>query len=234
MSVDLEHALRELLKSVLLEVLRDNSDLLVSRRSKPSYEDSPADQMLLRTAEAAEQLAISESQLRRLARTGVIPSVRIGGIIRYSSATLQEWIRKSESTDAPTRTPQPKRSPTRPDRSPAKPPSALRKTITKKPTHVAEKPILPPQSDRSPSKPRERSKAENQSEQPHRSRFSRFAEELGIDRESLPPMTNGDIRRIAEVDIPTMHGWLYLSRGLPEDALAKLRDYLIANGRPKG
>lgn len=234
MSVDLEHALRELLKSVLMEVLRDKSDLLVSRRSKPSYEDAPADRMLLRTAEAAEQLAISESQLRRLARTGVIPSVRIGGIIRYSSATLQEWIRQSESTDAPTRTLLPKQSPTRPDRSPAKPPSAPRKTTTKKPTPVAKKPILPSQSDRSPSKSRERRKAENQSEQPHRSRFSRFVDELGIDEEALPLMTNGDIRRIAEVDIPTMHGWLYLNGGLPEDALAKLRDYLIANGRPKG
>ena len=47
--------------------------------------------------------------------------------------------------------------------------------------------------------------------------------EIGVDRTSLPALTNGDLRRIAEVDIPTMHGWLYLNRELPTEAMEKLR-----------
>jgi hypothetical protein len=50
-------------------------------------------------------------------------------------------------------------------------------------------------------------------------------DELGIDRSKLPPITNGDLMRFAEVDIATMHGWLYLSQPLPKVAMNRLREY---------
>jgi hypothetical protein len=49
--------------------------------------------------------------------------------------------------------------------------------------------------------------------------------ELGIDRSSLSPITNGDLMRIAEVDISTMHGWQYLNRPLPEEAMNRLKNH---------
>ena len=33
--------------------------------------------------------------------------------------------------------------------------------------------------------------------------------------------------RIAEVDMPTMHGWLYLNRRLPEEALNRLKSHYL-------
>ena len=49
--------------------------------------------------------------------------------------------------------------------------------------------------------------------------------ELGIDRSGLPPITNGELMRIAEVDSASMHGWLYLNRPLPEEAMCRLRNH---------
>lgn len=233
MSLDFEHAIREFLKSALLEAIRENPDLLATRRSESSGEDSPAEQMLLRTSEAAEQLAISESQLYKLTKAGDIPCVRVGRLVRYSSVALQEWIAESATTEAAPRKPRATQPAPRPARKRTDPSPARKKATASKPGPAAKKPASPTDSTRKSVKPRRPRKAEAQPEPPHRSRFARLAVELGIDPESLPPMTNGDIQRIAEVDIPTMHGWLYLNRGLPEDALAKLRDYVIANGKPK-
>jgi hypothetical protein len=47
--------------------------------------------------------------------------------------------------------------------------------------------------------------------------------EIGVDHDDLPVITNGNLMRIAEVDIPTLHGWKYLHRPLPEAAEEKLR-----------
>ena len=41
-------------------------------------------------------------------------------------------------------------------------------------------------------------------------------------------MTNGEIGRIAEVDIPTLHGWMYHNRDMPETAMDKLHEYFVA------
>ena len=41
-------------------------------------------------------------------------------------------------------------------------------------------------------------------------------------------LTNGDLMRIAEVDTPVLHGWMYLNRELPEEALQKLRDHFVS------
>jgi hypothetical protein len=48
---------------------------------------------------------------------------------------------------------------------------------------------------------------------------------IGVDRDALPSMTNGQLMRIAECDIVTMHGWTHLGRELPEAAVQKLLAY---------
>lgn len=57
--------------------------------------------------------------------------------------------------------------------------------------------------------------------------FDLLLEEIGVCRKNLPPLTNGDLRRVADVDIPIMHGWQYLNRELPAEALLRLRDHFI-------
>lgn len=55
--------------------------------------------MLLTPRQAAHELAISERTLWGLTARGEIPCVRIGRAVRYSRATLVEWI--AEKAGAP-------------------------------------------------------------------------------------------------------------------------------------
>jgi hypothetical protein len=55
-----------------------------------------------------------------------------------------------------------------------------------------------------------------------------MAARLGVQEDDLPRMTYGEIRRIAEVDTPTLHGWTYHNREMPEAAFEKLHDYFVA------
>lgn len=55
--------------------------------------------------------------------------------------------------------------------------------------------------------------------------FSVLLSEHGIERSRLGPITNGELMRIAEVDIATMHGWQYLNRSLPTEAISRLTDH---------
>jgi excisionase family DNA binding protein len=66
-----------------------------------------AEQLLLKPAEAARALAISQRMLRYLTTRGEITPVRIGRAIRYQIADLQAWIehqKTSASCSAPTET----------------------------------------------------------------------------------------------------------------------------------
>jgi len=58
-----------------------------------------------------------------------------------------------------------------------------------------------------------------------RSAITFFADRLGVAEDALPRMTNGELMRIAGVDIQTLHGWQYLNRDLPEAAITKLHEY---------
>jgi len=64
--------------------------------------------------------------------------------------------------------------------------------------------------------------------------FEVLLREIGIDRDSLPPLTNGELMRIAEVDTPTMHGWMYLNRSFPEEVRKKLQVHFSNYVREKG
>lgn len=50
-------------------------------------------QKLIKIGEAAKLLDISKNQLYTLVRNKKVPSVRIGGAIRFDRETLKEWIR---------------------------------------------------------------------------------------------------------------------------------------------
>lgn len=62
-------------------------------------QDGEGDRLLLRSHEAAEQLAISTATLERLTRSGEIPCVRLGRLVRYSTDMLRERIRQKEMPD---------------------------------------------------------------------------------------------------------------------------------------
>ena len=51
-----------------------------------------AEQLLLKPAEAAKALAISERMLRYLTADGEIPCVRVGRAVRYDIFDLRAWI----------------------------------------------------------------------------------------------------------------------------------------------
>jgi excisionase family DNA binding protein len=88
MDTTLEYIIRDLLKSVLLEVVQEVLPVH-HPRTEVSPNPHPGEPMLLRPKEAAKAMSISERTLFELTRTGQIPSVRIGRLVRYSSEGVE-------------------------------------------------------------------------------------------------------------------------------------------------
>ncbi|WP_218932594.1 hypothetical protein [Adhaeretor mobilis] len=65
-----------------------------------------------------------------------------------------------------------------------------------------------------------------------KSPFDVLAISLEIDLSSLPAITNGELRTIADVDLPTLHGWQWHDKQMPPAAIEKLVHWLKVNGRP--
>jgi len=82
-------ALQDMLTSVAVEAateaIRQYRIMEESRR-----DEGQSDRLLLRSHEAAEQLAISPATLNRLTRSGELPCVRHGRSIRYSTEAIRE------------------------------------------------------------------------------------------------------------------------------------------------
>lgn len=49
--------------------------------------------ILLTTAEAAEQLKLSYSHLRKMVSKGEVPVIRLGRAVRISQSDLDKWLR---------------------------------------------------------------------------------------------------------------------------------------------
>lgn len=64
-------------------VAEANADRVVS---------SVADQLLIDASEAARLLRLSRSVFGTLYRSGRIPTVRIGGLVRFSPVDLRTWV----------------------------------------------------------------------------------------------------------------------------------------------
>ncbi len=57
--------------------------------------------MLLKADEAAKLLAVRPARLYEMARSGVIPSVKIGEkSVRFSESAIKEWIERGGVADA--------------------------------------------------------------------------------------------------------------------------------------
>jgi excisionase family DNA binding protein len=229
MASDFESAFRQLLKSVVQEVA---SELLIERRSHnrpsvPNPKQADESVILLRSREAAKRLQVSERHLQKLTQAGVLPCVRVGQCVRYSVEAIQNFIRDAESKSATSeetsaRGKRPTITPTA--KTVKKPVQGITvRQEKKKPENRIVK-TEPPVNRR--TAPR---KVIVEPEVPKRiTPFDQLLQEIGVDRSDLPPLTNGELRRIAEVDIPTLHGWTYHGHEMPEAALKKLREHFGA------
>lgn len=226
MASDFEVAFRHLLKSVVQEVARE---LLLERGShhQPSAPKSKQDDesiLLLRSREAAKRLQVSERHLQKLTQAGILPCVRVGQCVRYSLQTIQNWIRDAESNSS---TPGGNNA------------GETRRTVPKAAKNI-KMPDLEIEARRERKKPGNRNDKVTQRskrgaaprgliaepEEPIRiAPFDRLLQDIGVDRNDFPPVTNGELMRIAEVDIPTLDGWKYRGRELPQAAMEKLRSH---------
>jgi excisionase family DNA binding protein len=75
-----------------LEALRLLAVSGVHARSNVADLGEPENALLMTYATARHRLAISDSSLRRLVRSGDIPTVNIGGSIRITEADLQAYV----------------------------------------------------------------------------------------------------------------------------------------------
>jgi excisionase family DNA binding protein len=175
---------------------------------------------LLKARDAAQRLAISERHLYQLTSSGQLPCVRIGKLVRYSVETLRKWIKDRESAEHPPlpRKGQPKRPAVQPRQVPvpraaSKRRSPKRKNAVSVPEPSAVQGSVQTVFDRSrrDAEPAEQS-----------SRLSQFLKSKGISLSEVPPLTNGELRKIAGVDLVQWHGWQYLGNTLPDEALERL------------
>ncbi len=227
MTGELEIVLKQLLANVIREVVGDLVEELKANRYQAQRAKPSDEAFLLTPRETAKRLAISERHLFQLTRIGQIPCVRVGKCVRYNAETIQRWVREIESTEPTTKL----KSDVAKQANPRRTPSALTRQKQKRPERQKQRrQIGDKESVQEKRLPELRQRSSNARLREARreeriSPLSLLLEELGIERSSLPSITNGELMRIAEVDIATMHGWQYLSKPLPEDALNKLRNH---------
>lgn len=231
MTTSFESALRQLLSEVVHEVAATLVNEL--RGSAPQQLPRAASQdcdLLLTARDTAKRLAISERHLHGLTRSGQLPCVRVGKCVRYSLETIQKWVCETESAEQPSSTERikSKRTLPLPESAPAAPrPKPQLAEGRKRRSPVREKTPAPERKSPNVLQPRSKGRPQQVQSEERISPFSILLSELGIDRSDLPPITNGDLRRIAEVDVPTIHGWLYLGKSLPEAALDRLKSHYL-------
>lgn len=230
MSDTLESRLHRILKSVLLEVANELfTHTQTMDRATKHTSHAPNLPVLLRTTDAAKMLAICDVQLLKLARAGTIPSVRIGRAIRFRPEALREWATKSESTEPPAYPASHARNAEKGRKvTYEKPPVQKKKRAARK--RAPSKSTLKPNARESSNVTGRETTVQNRRSDsrqgnPPRSASEHFSKLLGFPKSEFPRLSNGDLMRIAEVDIATMHGWIYLGRDLPDEALHKLEAF---------
>lgn len=230
MTDDLESVLRQLLKNVVREVATDLMEEWRAFARQQLPQSTPANgSFLLTPRDTAKRLAISERHLHALTRSGQLSCVRVGKCVRYNVETIQKWVHESESAVRPSTT---KTHASREVSAALKPEATESPRLKRK--HAAGQKKRGPIRERTPvtergapKGPQPVSKGRPQKVQSEEriSPLSILLSELGIDRSSLPSITNGDLMRITGVDIATMHGWTYLNRSLPEEAMRRLKNH---------
>jgi len=74
------------------------------------------DQRALTVAEAAQRAACHQETIRRAARDGRLPALRVGRAIRVRASDVDAWLAGGAARDAPAPRARPRRSPARHDR----------------------------------------------------------------------------------------------------------------------
>ncbi len=224
MQDSLESTIRKLVKDAVREALLEARDSFefASRQAQPtpkvekSHEiDSESGERLIDSREASKMLAVSVATVERLTSSGAIPSIKIGNLRRFSISALKQWIHDAESkgkgrttTDQTERVAPPK------DAKPSKQSSKVSaKQSRPQPAFDASKLALSNTTDKEGRK--------------QTNPFRQLLAEIGVRYVDVHPITNGEIRRIAEVDVATCHGWMYLGRPLPQEALNKLKKHFL-------
>lgn len=215
----LEEALRSVLKSVLVEVLE--------RDFRPRTVEPPQLQKnevaLMRPREAAESLAISAASLCRLTRAGAIPCVRIGRLVRYDPYAIRLWLGQSSAPRS--RAAEVAIASSRGMSIDCQGTSLGGPQKKELPTKAQDHRALPERKRLSQASQKHRADREPRRVYPY------FAERLGIDLDHLPTMTNGELMRIANIDMPTFHAWVYHNGELPDVAMANLDAYFMSQKR---
>lgn len=221
MSDSLESLLHNLLKSAFLEALQEHQLAAPPAELKPTNGNaSVASGGLLTIADVAEWLAISDRQVHKLTRNEGLPCLKIGRLVRYDADSVRAWLAEQGGPEpglpTPARRTTPRKAAVKKEtrRSDAATPRPPKKAGNRRPQKASRKPSAhkptPAEEERPPS------------------RLQLLAESLGVDYAALGPVTNGDVRQAMGVDIPTCHSWTYLNRDLPEEAMDRLKDWLLS------
>mgnify|MGYP001367832384 CR=1 FL=1 len=224
MFTSLDEALRALLKDVLMEVAKE-----ISRSTSKAPPEHPVDHQaesfrLLRPKQAADALGISQRSLWQLTNSENLPSVRIGRLVRYDPAELKLWLQQSGRGRATTNDSDDKPSAIRnrrvsAGRTGSRPGDKRFAAASKSPSERTGR--TQPQMGRAASgKP-----LTNDGDRRPRTTAEYFATKLGVDPSVFPELTNGEVMRIAGIDMPTHHGWAYHGREMPEEAMQRLHDF---------
>lgn len=217
---DLESVIRRVIREELQAVLEE---LLPRFLSQPSKEPkAPEEELLLSTREAAKRLSISERTLFALTKSGQLPCVRLGMAKRYSVESIKNWVQKAEAEPG-------SQSVSRPHKTG----SASETHISAKPKPVKrsrlKKNQIPPESRsnaRLPAITKSAVQRKQDDQEQHPNPLDLLMDEIGVDRDEVSTVTFGELRQIAGVGMPTYHGWRFLGRPMPKEAIEKLRGYL--------
>jgi hypothetical protein len=224
----LEQSLRTMLKSVLIEVVKEvtASSPQPQQIELASLKSPP---VLWRPSEAAKALAISERHLWALTRAEQIPCVRISRLVRYDPVALRDWVRFASSSRFSVQ----RNVGSAEEKSTSGTPRDHRKMGTRSSSKQGDSKTIVRRKSvaRSPRRQPNRGDLDSDSTQgaglnrPPRDVRALFAERLGVSPEQLPRLTNGQLMQIADVDTATLHGWIHLGRDMPEAAIQRLQSF---------
>jgi excisionase family DNA binding protein len=229
MSPELQQELRSFFVSILVDAAKEVLPML-AQASAPSTNEASTrvsePERLLRPREAAKRMSVSERTLWKLVTSGQIPCVRIGRSVRYDPAALRRWINHSQSSPATVDI------------------DDLRITVEEERRGVEVISRSAPRTNRQrngdairadKAEPKGRAKgAKDRVDERPRSAPAFFAKRLGLPPEQFPRFTNGDLMRAADVDIATMHNWIYRGGELPEANFKKLEEIFKALAAKRG
>lgn len=166
-------------------------------------------------------------------RAGTSPCVRVGRLVRYSVETLRKWIKDRESAE---HAPLPRKA--QPKCPSVKPGQAMvPRAASKRCSPRRKKPVLVPEPSAVQGRAKtvsERSRSVVESAE-RSSRFTQFLKSVSITPSNLPHLTNGELMPVAGVDLVQWHGWQYLGKAVPDEALERLSQHfkrLAGSPRP--